>query len=519
MMSAASALSVRNESVAWRLLVGLALAKLTVHLLSSVGFAYGYMGDELYYVDCANHLDWGYVDHPPFSIAALWVMRAVLGDSLVALRLLPAVAGGATIVLVGLMARELGGGRVAQGLAGLAALVSPVYLAVGGFYSMNALEPPIWALCAYLLLRILNDGSHYHWLVLGVVLGIGLLNKISSLWFGLGLLVGLLLTPQRRWLKTPWPWLAAAIAIVLFAPHVLWQVRHGWPTLEFMRNATEHKMTAKSPLTYLGEQVLIMHPLALPLWLAGLGYYFVARRATAYRVLGWIWVTVFLLLVASGSARSNYMGPAYVVLLPAGGLVVERLASARSWKVLPSAVAGVLALGGAATAPMAIDLLPPVQYVAYERAIGLSAPTDQIDALGAMPLHFALRFGWREYTQTVAAVYATLSADERARAGILVETFGEAGALNFFGRVAGLPPAVGIHNNYWLWGPDGYSGEVMLVVTDASSPLLEIFGHVERAAPIRCDYCLPELTTKSVYICRHPSRPLPDLWAELRRYV
>lgn len=519
MMPAGSALWVRTESVAWRFLVGLALAKLTVHLLSNVALTYGYMSDELYYLDCANHLDWGYVDHPPFSIAALWVMRAVFGDSLVALRLLPAVAGGVTIVLVGLMARELGGGRVAQGLAGLAALVSPVYLAVGGFYSMNAFELPIWALCAYLLLRILNDGGHYHWLVLGVVLGIGLLNKISSLWLGLGLLVGLLLTPQRRWLRTPWPWLTAAIAIVLFAPHVLWQVSHGWPTLEFMRNATQHKMIAKSPLTYLGEQVLIMHPLALPLWLAGLGYYFVARRATTHRVLGWIWVTVFLLLIASGRARSNYMAPAYVVLLPAGGLVIERFASARSWEWLPPAVAGALTLGGIATAPMAIDLLPPVQYMAYERRVGLSAPTDQIDALGAMPLHFALRFGWREYTQTVAAVYATLPADEQRRVGILVETFGEAGALNFFGPVARLPLAVSTHNNYWLWGPDGYSGEVMLVVADASSPLLQIFGHVERAAPIRCDYCLPQLTTKSVYICRHPSRPLLDLWAELKSYV
>jgi len=195
--------------VAWQLLIGLAFVKLGVHLLSSGLLTYGYMTDELYYLDCARHLAWGYVDHPPLSVAVLWLVRATAGDSLVALRLLPALAGCVTLVLVALMARELGGGRIAQGLAALAALVAPVYLAVGAFYSMNAFEPMFWALAAWLLLRLHNDGSPRLWLLLGVVMGLGLLNKISMSWFGVGLVVGLVLTPQRRWLATPWPWLAA----------------------------------------------------------------------------------------------------------------------------------------------------------------------------------------------------------------------------------------------------------------------------------------------------------------------
>ena len=358
-----SSTTASGPPVAWVLLLGLALIKLGIHLLSSGLLTYGYMTDELYYLDCANHLAWGYVDHPPLSIAILALVRATLGDSLVALRLLPALAGGATIVIAGLMARELGGGRVAQGLAGLAALVAPVYLAIDAFYSMNAFEPALWALAAYLLLRIQNGAAPRVWLLLGLVMGLGLLNKISMLWFGLGLGVGLILTPQRRWLLTPWPWLAGAIALAPFAPHVVWQVDNGWPTLEFMHNAMQSKLQSKSPLTFLGEQVVIMHPLLVPFWVAGLLYYFVSEDGRRFRLVAWIWVSVFVLLMVSGSTRSNYLGPAYTILLAAGGVAVEQLARVRQWRWLPPALAGLFAAGGAVAAPMAVDLLPPEAYV------------------------------------------------------------------------------------------------------------------------------------------------------------
>jgi hypothetical protein len=505
--------------VAWPFLLGLALMKLAVHTLSGGMLTYGYMTDELYYLDCADHLAWGYVDHPPLSVAVLWLVRVTLGDSLMALRLLPALAGGATVVLVGLMARELGGGRVAQGLAALATLVSPVYLGVGAFYSMNAFEPALWALAAYLLLRLHNGAPFRVWLLLGVVIGAGLLNKISMLWFGFGLVVGMVLTPQRRWLRTPRPWLAGAIAVVLFAPHIIWQVQNGWPTLEFMRNATQHKLTPKSPLAFLGEQVLIMHPLVVPFWFAGLLYYFVAKDGRPFRLLAWIWVSVFLLLITSGAARSNYIGPAYSILLASGGVVVERLAEARSWRWLPPAVAGIFAVGGTVVAPMAVDLLPPAQYIVYERAIGLSAPRDQVEAIGALPLHFALKFHASAVMQAVSAAYAALPPDDQKRVAILATSFGEAGAINFFGPKLGLPHAIGTHNNYWLWGPGAYTGEVMLVLAGSDGELRRLCGEVELASPISCEYCMPELTTKSVYVCRRLRRPLSEIWPKLRNYI
>lgn len=509
---------IARSPVAWTLLLGIALIKLGIHLLASV-LTYGYMTDELYYLDCASHLAWGYVDHPPLSVALLALLRLTIGDSIIALRLMPALAGSATVVLVGLVARELGGGRIAQGLAALATLVAPVYFGIDAFYSMNAFEPVLWALAAYLLLRLENGAAPRLWLLVGVVIGLGLLNKISMLWFGLGMVVGLLLTPQRRWLLTPWPWLAGAIGLALFAPHIVWQARNGWPTLEFMHNAMQFKMQAKSPLRFLAEQVLIMHPFLLPFWLSGLAYYFIDKHGSRFRLLAWIWISVLLLLIMSGSTRSNYMGPAYVLLLPAGGVAVEQLVRRRSWYWLPAALAGAFAAGGAVVAPMAVDLLPPEQYVAYQRALGLAPPADQVDPIGALPLHFALKFHAPAILAAVKEAYAALPPEERAHAGILASTFGEAGAINFFGPHIGLPHAISGHNNYWLWGPGAYNGEVMLVIAPPDAPVLKLFDHVEPVSRIYCDYCLPALTAMTVYVCRGPRRPLPELWPQLKNYV
>src|SRR6185295_17060458 len=212
-----------------------ALASLALHV--SALTQYGWFRDEFYYVACAARLDWGYVDHPPLSIAVMALVRLLFGDSLVAFRLVAALIGAATVYFTGRLARDLGGGRFAQALAGFAALVAPVFLGVSRFYSMNVLDLLLWTLAALALVAALRGDRAREWVVLGVVVGLGLLNKISLLWFIAGLFIGFLLTPYRRRLATPGPWIAGAIATALFVPHVVWQIAHGWPTLEFMRNA------------------------------------------------------------------------------------------------------------------------------------------------------------------------------------------------------------------------------------------------------------------------------------------
>jgi hypothetical protein len=502
--------------VAWRVLIGLAAVKLAVHVAASQ-FAYGYMTDELYYLDSTDRLDWGYVDHPPFSIALLALVRSTLGESILAIRCVPALLGAAMVLLIGLMAREMGGGRAAQGLAALATLMSPIYLGIGGFYSMNAIDAALWPLAMLFVLRLINGADPRLWLALGTVLGVGLLNKLSVMWFGFGLFVGLLLTPERRWFATPWPWLAGVIALACLAPHLWWQVGHDFPFLEFNRNAARYKVGSISPLAFASRQLLIMNPIAAPFWVGGLAYVFAADRARAYRPVAWIWVAVFGLLITTGTARIHYLAPAYGVALAAGGVAVERLARREAWRRLTAATALGLTAAGLLAMPLALPLLPPKRLVALIQTVGFEIPQER-DKSGVLPINLALQFHPRAVLEPVLTAYLRLSPADRARVGILTGGFGETGAINVLGRSSGLPRSVGYHNHYWMWGPGDETGELMIVVHESEAQLREWFAEVERVGEIECEYCMPALSAKSVYLCGRPRRPLAELWPELKSY-
>jgi hypothetical protein len=477
------------------------------------------VGDELYFLDCARQLAWGYVDHPPLSIAMLRIWTAVLGESMLAVRLLAAIAGSATIVFAGLIARELGGGWLAQGLAGFGVLAGPIYLGMSGYYSMNPIDQALSALAACLLLRLIHEDRRRTWLVLGVVLGLGLLNKLSFVWLGCGILAGILLTPHRRWLLTAGPWLAGAIALAMLAPYLVWQAQHAWPVLEFMRNAALEKNVPAPPLVFLGRQILALHPATLPFWLTGVLYLMFAPSARPHRLLGWVWLTVLLILLASGTARTYYLAPVSTIAIAAAGRAVEHFAARPSLRFLPAAATALLVLAFGTGAPMAIPLLSPERYVAYERSLGLKPPVEAREQQSELPLHFALRFHGPPLARAVDSVYESLPAGERERAVVLTDSFHEAGAINVLGPALGLPRGIGIHNNYWLWGPGPADRNVFLVVTPNDSTLLTVFASVEHAAEIECDWCMPFLRAKSVYLCRDPHRPLVELWPELKKFI
>jgi hypothetical protein len=492
------------------------------------------MGAELDFFECAKRLAWGYVDQPPLAIWILAGLEPVLGSSLLALRLLPTLAHAGTLVLCALVARELGGGRAAQGLAALAALVAPVYLGAAGNYSLYIFDVAVWAGAALVLARISNGAPPRAWLLLGALLGVGLLNKLSVLWLGAGIGVGLAATSERRWLATRWPWLAAALALALASPYGVWLARHDWAALEFLRNAAAEKLVRKTPLQYLGEQMLMMHLVEVPLWLSGLLFYFAGEAGRRQRLLGWIWPTAFAILAASGAARSSYLAPAYTVLLPAGAVVFEQLGRRRAWRWLPATAAAVFAVAGLGAAPFATPLLPPERYVALERWLGLSAPRDENVELGALPLHFAEHFGWDDVRRAVREAAATLTPAERERAAVYSDWFQIAAAVDFQREREGLPPALSGHNSYWLWGPGDASGEVLIALVppaDASPQAAKLglpdriqdlrrwYARVEPVAQVRCTWCLPDMARLAVYICREPRVPIGAWWPQVKRYI
>ena len=504
--------------VTWRLLGTLGAARFALYLLSAGPLSYGYMSDEFYYLDCAAHLAWGYVDHPPLSVALVGLVRETLGTSLLALRLLPVLAHIGAMVTAALLARELGGRRTAQGLAALATVTAPVYLGLSSFYSMNSFEALFWGGAALVLTRIAAGAPGTTWLLLGGILGLAILNKISALWLGLGIAVGIVVTPQRRWLATPWPWLGGVIALVIASPYAIWLAGNDWPLLEFMRNATQNKMVEKSVLRFAEEQILMLNPVVAPFWLTGLGTLLAAERLRPHRWLAWIWITVFALLAALGAARANYLAPAYLPLLAAGGVAFEALGRTPRWRWLPAVAATAMCLGGAVIAPYATPLLPPERFVAFQRAVGISAPTEERGPQSELPLHFTLRFGWPEMRAALSRGLTTLTPDEREKAVVMGAWFGDTGMLNFYREAEGFPPAITGHNNYWLWGPGEGRGEVLVALLPDDAELRKYYARVEPVADVDCKWCRPSVDDLRVWVCRDPYRPIQDWWAEIKHY-
>ena len=371
----------------------LALVKLLVHLLTAGN--YGYFRDELYYIAASERLDLGYVDFPPFVALATAVARATLGDSLLALDLLPALAGAAVVVLTGLMARELGGGRFAQGLAALAVLVAPNFLVFGTFISMDAFGQLFWVSAAYVLLLILKRNEPHLWLLFGLFAGLGLLTKLTILSFGFAVLVALLLTPARRHLRSPWTWIGGGVAVAFLAPYVYWNATNGWPTLEFW-GEYGGKVDEASPVEFLVEQIITMQPPALPLWLAGLGFYLFAREGRPYRALGWVYVVLFVLFAALNT-RFYFLAPAYPMLFAAGGVAIERFfGGRRRWRWSLPAYAAVLAISGVVVAPITVvPVLPAGTLAGITGALGGDAGIEvETRQVVELPQPFADRFGW-----------------------------------------------------------------------------------------------------------------------------
>ena len=494
--------------------LALALACLALHLVGLT--RYGWFRDELYYMACAARLDWGYVDQPPLSIALLTVLRAMAGDSLFVIRLAAALLGASTVYLTARLAGELGGGRFAQLLAGFCALAAPVFLGMTRFYSMNALDLLLWTAAALALVAALRTGGMRQWLWLGVVVGLGLLNKISMLWFGAGLMAGLLLTPHRRWLATPGPWLAMAVALVLFAPHVIWQMRHDWATLEFMRNATRHKMTAVSWLDFLRGQFEVLGPGNVLVYLPGLVFGLLARAGRPWRILSILFLTVAVVLVAAGTSRASYLAPAYPMLFALGGVAWERWS--QRWPAARPVLAGAVALFTLPLLPLALPVLPVERFIRYQSALGLTPSTEERKQVGPLPQGYADMFGWPELVDEVAKASERLRPEERRKAVVFGQNYGEAAAVEVLGRGRGLPRVISGHNNYWLWGPGDWDGEVMIIIGGDAPDNAAYFESVERVGVWNHPYAMPYERGLDISIARRFKPPLASAWEGLRNF-
>jgi hypothetical protein len=515
---AAQSRNARGESFRLDLAVVLAasvgLATFVLHAATSG--SYGYQRDELYFISCARHLAWGYVDQPPLIAIITRVVLTIFGDSLVGLRLLPAAAAAATVIVTGRVARRLGGGLFAQGLAMLALALAPFYLAIGNLLTMNAFEPLLWMSAAYLFMKAESDDRPLRWLALGLVVGLGFLNKYSMFFYMGSACLAMVFTSHRRTFARPGPWFAVVIAVLLAAPNLIWQSAHGWPQLEVLRNAAIDKNVSVNPLTFYLQQLLMMNPLTAPLWIAGLWSLLFSPRGARLRWFGLTYVILSLVYLAL-QAKVYYLAPIYPVLIAAGSVVIERVLQPRRW--LAFAYGGLLLAGGLAIAPEAFPLLPLPTFIAYQHIFDVRGIKMEKHPQGIVPQQFADELGWDTLVGTMKAAYEKLPSQQRKQAVFLTYNYGQASALDFFGPKLGLPRALSGHNNYFLYGTHGASGNVVLAIGLDPKFLQTEWKSVVAVATYHNDYVLPDENDLPIYLCTQPTGDFNGWWPRMKRYI
>ena len=500
-----------------------AAIKLLLHIATNLWqthLGYGYFRDEMYYLICGRHLAWGYVDHGPLVALQARAAELLFGDSLTGIRMFTSLAGAGRVFLTGILAWSLGGRRPAQALAMTGVLASPQFLSIDSFLSMNSAESLFWMTCLLALILILRGGSETLWLVFGLSAGLGLLNKPSMTFFLFAVLFALLLTPQRKLLFSRWAVLGTALLILIALPNLVWQQHNHWPTLEFLLNARHsNKNPRLPPLTFLGIQILYHDPATMMIWGTGLAW---LLRHKAHR---WLGLTFLLFLAQMMLLHGNhyYVSPVYPILFAAGGVAWERFFAARRSVredrvfAFPYIQGLIIALA-VFTLPWGIPVLAPATWLRYMKATHLYALSinEHGRARNSLPLFFADRFGLGEQAAIVTRVFHALSPEDQAKAAIVGSNYGEASAVNFLGH--DLPFAISGQNNYFLWGPHGATGELLIAITPQPPEVLaRAYNSVVVAGHADDPWSLPGERV-NIYILRGRHANLTEDWHNLKDY-
>ncbi len=508
----------RSDLIPIALVSALSLA---IHLIAIRGF--GLFRDELYYIACSDRLAWGFVDQPPLSILVLKMIRLLFGDSVAALRFVPALGGAAFVLLTGLMARELGGRKLAVLLASVAGFAPVGNLFLFHIYSMNFIDLLFWQAAILILIRLVKTENPKLWVPFGVLAGLGLQNKVSLLLLVFGLGAGVLLTKRRSDLKSRHFWLGVGLAILIFLPYLIWNFTHGWPTLEWMHNAETQKNIKDAPLAFIIGQLLYNNPLTVLVWLPGLWYLFLHKEGKRYRLIGWVCLSLFLLIMALGG-KDYYLAGIYPVLFGAGAVFIESAFRPKTGRILGAALAALLIASTLFVSPLTLPVLSVKKTVAYFEASGLNRSQERTE-VGVLPQHFADMFGWEEFTATIAGIYKTLTPDEQKKCLVYVRNYGEAAAVDFFGPKYGLPKAACAHNSYWYWGPPEWDGGVAIIMgtnRDSQKSFADLstyFETVVLAGTTRCDFCMPYENNRAIFLCRGARFSIKEIWPSEKRFI
>ncbi len=512
----------KNEKV---LIILLSSIPILLHLYTNAFAGYGIFRDELYYIACSKSLDLGYVDQPPLSIYILSLNRLLFGDSVFALRLLPAVNSALTVLFTCLMTITMASrssmpspaGKAAVIIAGTASIFAPVYLGMHGFYSMNSFDILLWTVAFYIIILIIENNTTSCWILPGFILGLGLLNKISFLWLCFGFFLGILITDKRKVLLTYKPYVCALIALLIFTPYIIWNFNHDFAHIEFIRNATKGKYSNLNAEDFLKGQILNMNPVSLLVSLPGLYYFMIDKSGKQFRILGIIFITTFLILILNSHSKAEYLSPAYTALFAGGGVFIERI-TALKFRWLRYALVSAIVIMGLIITPLALPILPVESYIKYADKLGFAPSTSENNKLSELPQHFADMFGWEELAKNVSEVYLSIPENERKNVLFFGNNYGEAGAVEYFSRKYPLPDAISTHNNYWLWGYGNKIDPVVIILGGDKEDHLRVFEEVQEVGLHTAKYSMPYENNLPIFIARKLKVDINNVWKRNKNY-
>lgn len=487
----------------------LALATAVLHL--AVAGRYDIFRNELYFIVCGRHPDFGYVDQPPL-VPLIAAATQLFGDNAWLLRLPAAAAAVALIPLSAEFARLAGGRSVGMVLAAAAAALSPALAGMTALLTTTTFEPLAWTACAFCVTRavLLEDRRALLWA--GAVAGLAMEAKYGIIMWLIPLGAGLLLTAERRILRWRELWLGAAIAAVLSAPSLVWQAVHGWPFLTVVAHHSATDLTGNA-LVFALQQVAALNLLLAPLWIAGLVGPFLVARLKPLRFLAIAFAGAAVLDFVTGG-KDYYLFAAYPTMFAVGASACAGLD-----RRLAGLWVAVSAANFALVAPVVLPLLQPPALARYMSRLHLKPRPDELAAIGA-PLTqvFSDEMGWRDLEKEVASIYRSLPEDERPRAAIIASNYGEAAAIDFFGKRDGLPPALSGQNQYFLWGSHGYDGSVIIHVNGQLRRWRRFCDRADVAGTFGAPYAMPYENGRPIILCHGLRANLTQTWTRFKSY-
>ena len=503
---------VKPSTIYWVIALA-AVAKFGIHLIHAPG--YGLFIDELYTIALSRHLAWGYVDLPPLVPALVALSRALLGESLFAMHIVPALVGAVTLIFVCLIAKEFGGQIFAVTLSAMVFIFVPLWLGVDSIFCYDSIDQMILAGFLYTLVRFLRSWNRKLWILLGLLAGLACLTKMTILFLGPGFLAALLITKYRKDLNTPWPWLGAGLCLVIVSPYLFWEVDNQWPTLEYWNAYGAIRVYQASIPQYFMNMLVYMNPFFLPLWIMGLYRIFRPLNGVNYGVLGLLFIfTLVLMFYLHASVRM--LGELFIPLIAASAVFVEETLTGDRWKLWMRALpVGYVLSTGLFVLPASLPILSIDSIYSLPRSVKFWYQSIREFNAGSSyaPVLLTGRVGWDGFVRDVADVYEQLPPEERVVAGIYTDWYHTASAIDMYGPQYGLPHAVSGSLTYYLWGP-GYSWDVMLIVTGRTNYLSMFFDECEQEADTGDDS--PDQFY--IYVCKKPNIPVDMIWPNLKNY-